>query len=479
MGPTPHLPQSAIARDEVLARLRAFAEGDADYRGGRTFSLVYWLGEEHARFLADAHALFASENALNPMAFRSLKRLETEVVGMTAALLHGGADACGTMTSGGTETCLLAVKTYRDRARARRRGLRPEVILPESAHVAFDKAAHCFGVRPVRAPLGRDFRADVRAVRRRVNRNTVAIVASAPCYPFGTVDDVEALGGIARRRGVPLHVDACLGGFLLPFLEKLGHPVPPFDFRVPGVSSVGADVHKYGYSAKGASVLVYRDMDLLAHQFFVAEDWPGGVFASPALLGTRSGGPVAAAWAAMHATGEDGYLRHAGIVMKTTRLLREGIAAIPGLAVLGDPPASVFAYASTDPALGVYAVGDALEKRGWHVDRQQRPESLHAMVMPRHAEVAERFLADLRASVAEVRAHPELSRAGSAAMYGMMAHVPLRGAIRGEVMRMMRAMYGPGGEVPSLAGGADGEGFATRAGRLYLALRERWLRRRR
>jgi glutamate/tyrosine decarboxylase-like PLP-dependent enzyme len=469
--PSP-FPAQGLPHQEVLTRLREFSSGDADYRSGRTWSLVYWLGDQHTRFLQDAYNCYFSENGLNPLAFSSLKRLETEVVRMTAGLLHGGAEACGTMTSGGTESCLLAVKTYRDRARRKRPWvLWPEVIVPTTVHVAFEKAAHYFGVKLVHAPLGKDLRVDVAAVKRRITRNTVAIVGSAPCYPFGVVDPIAELGELAQRKGLPLHVDACLGGFLLPFVERLGLPVPAWDFRVPGVCSISADVHKYGYAAKGASVLLYRQVDLLQDQFFVHTDWPGGVFASPALLGTRPGGAVAAAWAALMALGERGYLDLARSVMDTTRRLVAGVGSIPGLQVLGRPDLSVFAYRSTERDLSIYAVGDRMQARGWHVDRQQGPESLHAMVTPRHAEVADAYLADLRDSVEEVRREPGLALQGGAAMYGMIAHVPLRGLVRDAVMKMMREMYGPQGLIadPQAAGQADG--LAERAGRWFLAKR--------
>ncbi len=474
MDPVSTMPRSGLPREEVLRRLREFGGDDPDFRSGRTWSLVYRLDDDHTRFLEQAHAMYMSENALNPTAFRSLKRMESDVVRMTASLLNGGPRSCGTMTSGGTESCLLAVKTYRDMARRRKRWLgTPEVVVPRSVHVAFEKAAHYFGVKLVHAPLGPDFRADPAAIRRRLSRRTAAVVASAPCYPFGVVDPIPEIAEVAARRGIPVHVDACLGGFLLPFVERLGRPIAPFDFRVPGVTSMSADVHKYGFSAKGASVLVYRDVEVLRHQMFVYEDWPGGVFASPGILGTRSGGPMAAAWAALMALGEDGYLDIARTIMDTTQGLVDGISSIPGLEVLGRPDMSVFAYGSIDPALSIYAVGDRMSSRGWHVDRNQAPECLHAMVTPRHAGVADSYLADLRASVDDVRRDPDLALRGGAAMYGMIAHVPIRGLVRDAVMKMMLDMYGPEGRFPDPSSDQPPAGLAERAARRFLAERRR------
>jgi len=455
------IPEHGIEREEVLSRLKEFGEEDANYRESRTWSLVYYLGEEHTAFLKEAYGLYFSENALNPMAFKSLKRMETEIVQMTGKLLNGDDQVAGVMTSGGTETCLLPVVTYRDRARATGQvRSKPEMIAPRSIHVAWEKAASYFGVKMVHAPLDNSQRVDVEALEKRINRRTVLLVASAPCYPFGTVDRIKALGEVAQRHQLPLHVDACLGGFLLPFVERLGNEVPVFDFRVPGVTSIGADVHKYGFSAKGASVLLYRNMDYLRHQFFVYADSPTGVYASPGLLGTRPGGAIAAAWAALHAIGLDGYLEIAESVMETTRRLKEGIDAIPGLTILGEPAMSVFAYGSDEKELDIYAVGDQMEEKGWTVDRIQHPSGLHCMVTPRHAEVVDAYLGDLREAVETVRKHPELAKQGSAVMYGMVAHAPMRGMVKKQVTDMMSELYGPECKMPAL-GMEEQEGSAV------------------
>ena len=448
------IPEKSRPREEVLDAMRSFGQADPDYKNGRTWSLVYYLGEEYTQFLKDAHGMFFSANGLNPMAFKSLKRFESEVIRMTATLLHGDENVCGTMTAGGTESCLLAVKTYRDIAKNKRLSVgKPEMILPESAHVAWEKGAKYFGVKAVHAPLDKNFRVNVNAVRKKINRRTIMILGSAPQYPHGMIDPIEDLGRIAREKNIPLHVDACVGGYLLPFVEQLGYEVPLFDFRVPGVTSISADTHKYGYAAKGASTILYRNIDYLKHQIFVYENWPGGIFASPAILGTRPGGSIAAAWAAMQAMGQEGYLENARVIMKTTRCLMDGVNSIKGLEVLGDPPMSLFAFHSIDKNVNIYAVGDCMEKKGWHIDRQQRPECLHAMVTPLHSDASSRYLTDLAEAVEYVRNHPELATQGAAAMYGMIANVPLRGMIRKEVLNMMADMYGPGGKMPDLAGG--------------------------
>ena len=438
------LPKQGRPADEVLRELEAFGAGDPDYRRGRLWSLVYWLDEDHDDFLGRAWQRYSSANGLNPGAFRSLKRMESEIVAAVAALLHGDEAVCGVVTSGGTESCLLAARTYRDLARATRGVRRARMILPVTAHVAWFKAAEYFDIEPVVLPLDNRLRTDISRLDSLIDGDTVMILGSAPEYPHGTIDPIEAMGEIAQRRGVPLHVDACVGGLILPFMALNGVALPAWDYRVPGVTSISADLHKYGYAAKGASTITYRRLDLFAHQVFVKEDWPGGVFASPALLGTRAGGAYAAAWATLQRFGEDGYRELARRTHEAFTRLRDGVQAIPGLAVLGEPSGPLLAYGSSDPAVAIYAVGDRLEARGWSVNRVQRPEGLHAMVTAQHLEVIDVYLADLADAVAAVRADPALARSGSAATYGLMAHLPLRGLVRKQVRDLFVRQYGQG-----------------------------------
>jgi glutamate/tyrosine decarboxylase-like PLP-dependent enzyme len=448
MTPQPHraLPDHGRPQAEVLEALGSFAADDPDYKSGRLWSLVYWLGEEHEAFMGTAYQAFSSANGLNPTAFRSLKRLETEIIAVVADLLHGPAETCGVVTSGGTESCLLAVKTYRDMARARRGVKRPEMVLPVTAHVAWFKAAEYFNVKPRLLPLDGQLRADVKKLARLINRNTVMVLGSAPEYPHGTIDPIEAMGAIAQQRGVPLHVDACVGGFILPFMEMNGRPLPPWDYRVPGVSSISADIHKYGFAAKGASTITYRSLDLLRHQMFVHTDWPGGVFASPALLGTRPGGAYAAAWAAMQHFGKEGYRDLARRTMRAFDAMQAGIAAMPELYVMGTPSGPLLGYGSRDAKVNIFAVGDQMDAKGWKVNRLQKPDGLHAMVTAGHLDAVDDYLRDLKDAVAAVKADPSLADTGSAATYGMMAHVPLRGMVRGKVLDMFARMYQAGGQ---------------------------------
>ncbi len=474
---TEPLPLEGRTADEVLRALQQFGADDPDYRHGRLWSLVYWLDEDYDRFLGAAYQSFSSANGLNPGAFRSLKRLESEVVASVATLLNGDEGVCGVVTSGGTESCLLAAKTYRDLARATRGVKRPQMILPQSAHVAWFKAAEYFGIEPRLLALDRDLRADVARLEAMVNRRTVMILGSAPGYPHGTIDPIESMGAIALRRGVPMHVDACVGGFILPFMEMNGHALKPWDYRVPGVTSISADVHKYGYAAKGASTITYRNLELLERQMFVCQDWPGGVFASPALLGTRPGGAYAAAWAAMQYHGVSGYRELARRAIEAFARIRDGVRTMPELRVLGDPSGPLLAYGSRDPQIAIYAVGDQMDARGWHVNRVQFPEGLHAMVTAQHLDVVERYLADLREAVAAVKADPTLASKGSAATYGMLANLPLRGMVRQRVLEMFARQYARDGAPLELDGGSSHGAAAAWVERLALRYAQ-WKRRR-
>lgn len=437
MSKSPRLTSQGMSHQDVLSRMKEMRSEDARWQEGRTWSLVYNAGEDLRRLAAEAYTEFMSENGLSPLAFPSLRRFESEVLAIGAELFHG-ATAAGTMTSGGTESILMAIKTARDFARAERGITEPEMVLPASAHPAFQKAAHYFGVKAVNVPVAADFRADVEAMRAAVGPRTVLVVGSAPSYPQGVVDPIPELAAMAQEKGVLFHVDACLGGFLLPFARKLGHAIPDFDFAVPGVTSLSADLHKYGYAAKGASLVLYRTAELRRHQFFTYAEWSGGIYASPSMAGTRPGGAIAASWAVLKYLGEEGYLRLSRTVLDTARTLREGIAAIPGLKLLGDPRLSVFAFGSD--TLDVYALGDAMEARGWKLDRQMLPPALHLMVTPAHAAVVEPFLADLRACAASL-ARGEPAPDGSAAMYGMLGAIPDRSEAAGFILQFMDSLY--------------------------------------
>ena len=400
-------PKTGIAADAILEQLAAMQKGDVDWKSGRAFSLAYHAGPDVLALATEALGRFQSANALNVDAFPSLRRMQNEVVEMIADLLHGGPEAAGFMTSGGTESILLAVKAARTRGRAR--GVTaPEMVVPASAHAAFEKGAAYFDVRSVRVPVRADFTADPEAMAAAITPNTVLLVASAPSYPQGVVDPIAEIAALAAARDLNCHVDACMGGITLPMLERLGHPIPPFDFRVAGVTSMSVDLHKYGYTAKGASVIVHRTKALRKDQTFVTDNWLGGLYGSSGVLGTKSGGPIAAAWAVLNYLGEEGYLRLTRSARAATETLIDGLRDT-GARVLGTPAATLVAFTFDD--VDPFAVGAALATRGWVVDQQQPPPSLHCTVNAVHAEVIPEFLNVLRGVVADVRGTTAKQRA--------------------------------------------------------------------
>jgi len=401
-------PEQGTSADDLLAEVDAERPRDIDWRGGRAFSLVYHHADEVLEGLQHeiAHR-FLHENALNPFAYQTLPRMEQEVV-LMAGDLFGGEPGAGSLTSGGTESIFLAVQVARDHAREQ--GIdEPELLTADTAHPAFAKAAKYLDVSHRKVPVGDDLRLHGEQVAAAIDDRTGLVVGSAPCYPYGVIDDIPTIAAAAAERGVLCHVDACLGGWLLPWWERLGEPVPPWDLRVAGVTSLSADVHKYGYATKGASTVLYASRDLYRHQFFLYDEWPGGLYGSSTSAGTRGGVPIAEAWAAVRHLGAEGYLRLATLVRDATRGFQAGIRGIDGLEIRGEPDLSVFEFGSS--SLDIGGVGDAMDDRGWHLDRQQG--GLHVMVSPGHAAVVDRFVADLADAVAT----HEASR-GREATYG-------------------------------------------------------------
>jgi glutamate/tyrosine decarboxylase-like PLP-dependent enzyme len=395
---TSAFPATGRSADELLATADARRAADIDWRGGKAFSLVYHPDDVALEaLLHDIANRYLHENALNPFKYPSLVTMEREVVDAAAALF-GTEPGAGTMSSGGTESIFLAVHTARAIGTRAGKAAGRNIVVPSTAHPAFAKACHYLDIEERRVDVGSDLRADVDAMTAAVDDATLLVVGSAPCYPFGVIDPIPALAAMASGHDIPCHVDACLGGWLLPFWERLGEPVPPWDFRVPGVTSLSADLHKYGYAFKGASVVLYRDPDAVQNQWFLFDQWPGGLYGSVTSAGTRPAAPIAGAWAALHFLGEDGYLRKAAEVRDGTRALQAAIEAQAGLTISGSPDLSVFEFGSTDDNLDLDAVGDAMDDRGWNLDRQNN--GLHIMVSPYHRHVAGQFADDLAESVA-------------------------------------------------------------------------------
>ena len=414
------IPPAGRDRESILEELATMArEEDRIADRGRVSGSIYHGDHDHYAFLTEAFRLFAHANVLQRDMYPSATKLEAEIVAMTAGMLHGDAaqGVCGVVTFGGTESLINPLLAYRDRARAERNITEPEVIVPATAHPALDKGAHLLGIKLLKAPLGEDWRADVGWVRAHVNANTIALVGSAANYAHGLIDPISELSELALERDSGLHVDGCLGGFILPWGERLGYDIPPFDFRLPGVTSISADTHKFGYALKGTSVLLYRTPELRRYQYFTQPDWPGGIYFSPGLSGSRSGGIVAATWAAMVSLGESGYLDVAKRIFATARTIREGVASIPELEVIGDP---TFLVAFRARSLDIFHVNDRLAELGWRLNSLQLPPALHFCVTrPNTADgVAEAFVADLREAVEYAKRPPD-EPARSGALYGL------------------------------------------------------------
>jgi glutamate/tyrosine decarboxylase-like PLP-dependent enzyme len=409
------LPEKGAAWSELRERMISFGEGDVDWRSARTAVYVFNAGEEALAVAKEAYALYQSENALGPAAFPSLRQMEEDVVNIGLGLLNGPADACGNMTSGGSESIFLAVKACREQARTRGLDtLGGELVIPRSAHPAFDKAAQVLDLKTVRVPVAADLRADVDAMADAISPRTIMLVGSAPCFPYGLIDPIDALSSLARDREIWLHVDACVGGYFNPFARMNGVDVEAFDFSLPGVSSISADLHKYGYTAKGASTLFHRSEAQRDHQIFSFDDWPAGGMTTPTAAGTRPGGAVAAAWAVLHHLGVEGYRENARKVCDTRARLMEAIAGTGVLHTHGEPKLGLLSYGSE--RLDPFAIWARLKAKGWFTGLTTEPRGIHLMLSPAHADVLDEYLADLAEAVEAVTQSGE-SGAGTKARY--------------------------------------------------------------
>lgn len=443
------LPAQGLPHEEVLREMSQLEAREHErWAEGFVSGAVYHGDAAHIDFLNRVYALNSQSNPLHSDLWPSATKYEAEVVAMTANML-GAAEAnagrpapehvCGSLSSGGTESIMLAMKTYRDQAREERGITQPEMVSPSSAHPAFDKAAHYFGIKQVRVPVGPDYRADVKATRKALTRNTIVLIGSAPSFPHGVIDPIPELSELARARGLGFHTDACLGGFVLPWARRLGYPVPDFDFRLPGVTSMSADTHKFGYAAKGTSVVLYRSQALRSHQYFTSTEWPGGIYFSPTFSGSRPGALIAAAWASLVATGEAGYLDATRRILETAETLKRGIRSLPELHVLGEP---LFVIAFGSNTLDIYQVMERMGRQGWNLNGLHKPAAVHLCVTQRHTQpgVAERFLEDLRAAVEHVRAHPS-EKGTMAPVYGMAGTLPFRGLLSDLLKKYMDLLY--------------------------------------
>ncbi len=410
------LRSTGLSHDDIFSALHDLKANDVRWREGRAFTLAYSAGPDVLAVAEEAYRAFSTENALNTDAFPSLRTIQADVVGIVSDWLQGGSDAAGFMTTGGTESILLAVKGSRERGRRERGITAPNVVLPTSAHAAFEKACYYFGLESRRVAVNDDWRADPDAMADAVDDNTVLIVGSAPQYPQGVIDPIPVIAAMAAERDINCHVDGCMGGVTLTYLARLGHDIPPWNFSVPGVTSISVDLHKYGYTAKGASVIAYRNKKLRSYQTYLTDNWLGGLYASSGIMGTKGGGSMAAAWAVMNFLGDEGYMRVTAAARQAAEELVAGIKARPLLGLRAEPDSTLVAFGAADAdSLDIFAVADGLWKRGWYLDRQGPPPSLHCTVNAVHEGKIPALLADLDDAIEEVT---RASAKGAQGAYG-------------------------------------------------------------
>ncbi|XP_044276439.1 sphingosine-1-phosphate lyase 1 isoform X2 [Varanus komodoensis] len=421
------LPTKGMTQPEVIKKLKEYSSmGEVRWEDGKVSGTVYSGEEKLTDLFIKVYEEFAWSNPLHPDIFPGLRKMEAEVVRMVCTLFHGGPNSCGTMTSGGTESIMLACKAYRDLAYEK--GIKyPEMLVPKSVHAAFDKAAHYFRIKIVHIPLTETMEVDVKAMRRAISKNTAMLVCSAPQFPHGVIDPVEEVAKLAVKYKIPLHVDACLGGFLIGFMERAGFPLQHhFDFRVDGVTSISADTHKYGYAPKGSSVVLYSDTKYRQYQFFIAPDWEGGIYASPTLAGSRPGGLIAACWATMMHIGENGYVEATKKIISTARYLESELRKIDIIFIFGKPEVSVISLGSN--IFDIYRLSTALLSRGWNFNILQFPPSIHFCITLLHTKpgVADLLLKDIKECLFEIMKDPKAKTTGLGAIYGMAQTIPDR-----------------------------------------------------
>ena len=420
------LPEKGLSHVEIIQEVTTLQKisGGIDWEEGWVSGALYNCSPELTALTTAVYGKFAWTNPLHPDVFPYIRKMEAEVIQWCVNIFNGGKDACGSMTSGGTESILMAMRAYREIGYER--GIEyPEIIIPASAHSAFQKAGDYFRMKVTRVPVDPHTRqVNMRAMAGAISGSTVVLVGSAPQFPHGIIDPIREIAQLARKRGIGMHVDCCLGGFIVPFLEKAGFEMEPFDFRVQGVTSISADTHKYGYAPKGTSVIMYASKELRQRQYFVDPKWQGGIYASPTLAGSRPGGLIAAAWATMMFMGMDGYVEATKKVVTVTRKIAEELRNIPGLYILGNPKASVVAFGSKE--FDIYRLSTELTAKNWSLNTLQHPASIHLAVTMVHTKegVAERFIKDVRESTAEILKNPKAATTGVGAIYGQAQSIP-------------------------------------------------------
>lgn len=440
------LPDAGVNKEEVIKQMKELTDKEKSrWEDGFVSGGIYHGDAEHIKFLNEVYAMQSQSNPLHSDLFPSVTKYEAEIISMTAQMLGAGKtddEVCGSVSSGGTESILLAFKTYRDYAREVKGITEPEMITCTTAHAAFEKAAHYFGIKHIKVGFDKNFKLNLDELESKINKNTIVIVGSAPTFPHGVIDPIKEMSDIALKHQIGLHVDCCLGGFILPWAEKLGYPVPSFDFRLKGVTTISADTHKYGYAAKGTSVILYRTSELRSYQYYTTSEWPGGLYFSPTFAGSRPGALSAACWAAMVSIGKDGYLKNTKAILETADFIKAFIQEHNDLELLGDP-LWVVSFRVKNDSFDVYRIMDEMTKRNWNLNGLHKPACLHIAITLRHTQpgVKERFVNDLKECTEIVKSNPQPSSGGNAPVYGMAASIPFRGMVTDLLKKYMDALY--------------------------------------
>ncbi|OMJ20187.1 Sphingosine-1-phosphate lyase [Smittium culicis] len=390
-----------------------------------------------------AIGIYNITNPLHPDVFPGLRRLDAEVVSMVLRMFNSPEDGCGTTTSGGTESIIMAVRAHLEKAKKERNVTNPNLVAPVTIHTAFDKACGYFNIELIRIPIdNKSGKVDIHILEKAINKNTIMIAGSAINYPHGVMDDIETMASIAMKKGIGMHVDCCLGSFLMPFMEDAGFKIPNFDFRVPGVTSISCDTHKYGFAPKGSSVIMYSNRKLRHYQYFVCTEWPGGIYASPTIAGSSSlpGSLIAGCWAALVSIGKEGYITSCRNIVNSRIKIQQGIESIDELEIIGEPICSVVAF-SSNSSINIYAINDAMKERGWGLSVLQYPPALHIACTALTVGTEDVFIQDLKSSISEVKANPENFSKGSAAMYGMSASLPDRAPVEDITRGYLDSLY--------------------------------------
>ncbi|XP_050295016.1 sphingosine-1-phosphate lyase [Anthonomus grandis grandis] len=437
------LPDKGLERDEIIKKLHENLRiNEEAWQSGLASGAVYADDSNVKDLVGEVFKLSSYTNPLHPDLFPGVCKMEAEVVKIICNLFHGDENSCGTMTTGGTESIMMACKAYRDYAKETRGIRRPEMVLPVTAHSGFDKAGLYLNIRLRHIPIDPNTcQVDIEAMKRAINRNTVMLVGSAPNFPYGTVDNIAEISELGLKYNIPVHVDSCLGGLLTVFMEKAGYPPTVTDFRLKGVTSISADTHKYGFAPKGTSVILYRDPKYRHCQYTVTTDWVGGVYGSPTVNGSRSGGNIATCWATLLYHGLNGYVDSTKDIIYTTRFIEKGLRRIKGIFIFGQPATSVVAIGSHD--FDILRLSDALEKRGWSLNVLQYPSGIHICITKLHtrATIAQKFLDDVKEAVAEIMKDPSVPVEGKMALYGTAQKLPDRSIVGDITKYFLDNMY--------------------------------------